>query len=158
MWWCLCDHLLSAAGWGHCWGKGGWVQILNLLLFIVWSVLVSFQSDLWTVTHNVLYQYMVWNGLVSHRGNKNILNPVCFWVGALWSAGLLFLWHVFPQDLGSSVTGQCEGIYSLATLCACWEDAWLSALSFSLLISINGLKGICCINCRHSAFTDLPPC
>lgn len=35
-----------------------------------------------------------WSGMAWWvRGNKNILNPVCFWVGALWSAELLFLWQ-----------------------------------------------------------------
>lgn len=58
------------------------------------SKLLNFRSSFQVVTHNVVYQYMNWSALVSHRADKNISNSACFWLSSLWSAELLFLGHI----------------------------------------------------------------
>lgn len=53
----LRDRLLTAAGWEQSQAKGGEVRILHLLIFfsgmMLWSKLVSFESNFQTVTHDV---------------------------------------------------------------------------------------------------------
>lgn len=79
---------------------------------------------------------MVWSAVVNHRGNKNVSNPVCFCVSALWLCRSAVSWtHLrLHKDFHCSlVTGQCEWII-LPPRALCFSGSLIVVWSLSLFL------------------------